>query len=93
MFLGGADFAMPQPINRIVPNPHCYLDNNILADKPDLAILVTRIFATWAGIEQRLNFILVRVLGADAAPALRWFLQGRRQIRSGLNLISGRAAL
>lgn len=64
---------MPQPINRIIPDPHCYLDNNALADKPDLAILVTQIFSTWARIEQRLSFLLVRVLGADAAPALAMF--------------------
>jgi hypothetical protein len=64
---------MPQPINRIVPDPHCYLDNKVLSDKPELAILVTQIFSTWARIEQRLNFLLVRVLGADSAPALAMF--------------------
>jgi hypothetical protein len=38
-----------------------------------MAILITKIFATWASIEQQLNFLLVRVLGANAAPALAMF--------------------
>jgi hypothetical protein len=61
---------MPQPFSRLVPDAHIYLDSNILADKPDLAILVTKIFAGWAKIEHELSFLLVRVLGADAAPAI-----------------------
>ena len=64
---------MPQPIAKIVRNSHVYLTNDALADKPDLAILVTKIFATWARIEQEFNFLLVRVLGADAAPAIAMF--------------------
>jgi hypothetical protein len=64
---------MPQPITKIVQNPHVYLDNNILADKSDMAILVTNIFATWARIEQELNFLLVHILGAEATPAIAMF--------------------
>jgi hypothetical protein len=65
--------AMPQPIARIVKSPHIVLAADALDDKPDLAILVTKIFATWARIEQELKFLLVRVLGADAAPAIAMF--------------------
>lgn len=64
---------MPQPISRIIPDPECYLDEEVLADKPDMAVLVTKIFATWASIEHQLSFLIVRVLGADAAPALAMF--------------------
>jgi hypothetical protein len=42
----------------------------VLENKPDLAILVCEIFAVWARIEHQLSFLLVRVLGANAAPAL-----------------------
>ena len=64
---------MPQPINRMVPDPHVYLDNSALSDKPEMAILVTQIFATWARIEQELSFLLVRVLGANSAPAIAMY--------------------
>jgi hypothetical protein len=59
---------MPQPIDKIVPDPHVILDTNVLADKPDIAIIVVRIFAVWAAIERELNILLVRLLGADAKP-------------------------
>src|SRR4051812_31129463 len=64
---------MPQPINRIVPNAHVILRTTVLNDKPDFAILVAQIFATWARIEQQLSFLLVRVLGAQAAPAIAMY--------------------
>jgi hypothetical protein len=44
-----------------------------LDDKPELAKLVASIFGHWASIEQRLSLLLVRVLGADAAPAIAMF--------------------
>ena len=61
---------MPQPIDRIVPGPHVYLSSDVLHDKPELALLVCKIFAVWARIEQQLTVLLVRVLGADYEPAL-----------------------
>jgi hypothetical protein len=70
------------------------LDNNILEGKPDLAILVTQIFSTWARIEQRLSFLLVRVLGADAAPALAMFATLTAQhLQIGALLAAAEAAL
>jgi hypothetical protein len=66
-------FAMPQRIDRIVQNPEVYLDRAVLTDKPDMAILVTQIFATWASIEQTLSQLLVKVLGAKATPALAMY--------------------
>ena len=60
---------MPQPINRIVPNARVILDTDVLDEKPDLAILVVKIFAVWANIERRLSVLLVHLLGADEVHA------------------------
>jgi hypothetical protein len=73
MSLGVDDFAMPQPINKIVPNPRIILDTDALSEKPDIAIIVVRIFAIWASIERRLGVLLVRLLGANAVPAHAMF--------------------
>lgn len=70
---------MPQPINRIVRDPHVYLDSNVLGDKPELAQIVCQIFAVWAAIEQELNFLFYVVLGADAAPAIAIYSELRTQ--------------
>jgi hypothetical protein len=60
---------MPQPINKILPNARVILDTDVLDEKPDLAILVVKIFAVWASIERRLSVLLVHLLGADAVHA------------------------
>jgi hypothetical protein len=54
---------MPHPFSRIIPDAEIYIDPAILDNKPDMAALVVKIFATWASIERELNFLLVRVLG------------------------------
>lgn len=64
---------MPQPLNRVRPNAFFRHDPNVLDDKPKLAELVANIFAHWGLIEHRLSLLLVRVLGADAEPALAMF--------------------
>ncbi len=64
---------MPQRIDRIIPDPHVYLRSSILDDKPEFAVLVCKIFAVWARIEQRLAALMVRVLGAESAPALAMY--------------------
>ena len=61
---------MPQPITKLVPDPHVIIDTNVLAQKPDFAILVVRIFAVWAAIERDLSVLLVRLLGARRREAL-----------------------
>jgi hypothetical protein len=60
---------MPQPINKILPNPRVILDTDVLQDKPELAALVVKIFAVWANIERRLSVLLVHLLGADQVHA------------------------
>ena len=64
---------MPQPINRVVSDPEVYLQVGILKDKPELAVLVAEIFSVWARIELELSYLVVRVLGADAAPAIAMY--------------------
>lgn len=66
-------FAMPQPLNRVIPNATVNQYPNTLDSKPELLPLVSSIFAHWSLIEYRLSLLLVRVLGADAAPALAMF--------------------
>jgi len=66
-----ADFlAMPQPLNRVVPNGTISLTPDALVDKPEMAVVVTRIFATWVEIEQQLAVILYRIMGGDHAATL-----------------------
>lgn len=64
---------MPQPLNRVIPNANFHHDSGVLNYQPNLARLVARIFAHWSLIEYRLSLLLVRVLGADATPALAMF--------------------
>jgi len=52
---------MPQPINLIVSNAKVVVSPDALADKPQMAVLVSQIFATWAMIEQELALMLVRI--------------------------------
>ncbi len=66
-------FTMPQPFSRIVPDAHIALSPSALSDKPDMAILVTEIFAISAHIEHELNLLLVRILGAVEGPAIAIF--------------------
>jgi hypothetical protein len=63
-------FVMPQPLSRIVSGAKISLHADALADKPDMAILVTEIFAIWAYIEYQLSLLLVQILGATETPAL-----------------------
>jgi hypothetical protein len=60
---------MPQPINRMVRDPHVILNTDTLANKPEFAILICEIFATWASIERDLSNLMIRLLGANAAPS------------------------
>jgi hypothetical protein len=61
---------MPQPFSFILPNAKVTQTEDALEDKPEMAVLVSKIFATWATIEHELSLLLMRVLGADAAPAI-----------------------
>jgi hypothetical protein len=60
---------MPQPFSKLVTDPHIYMEPDILKDKPDLAILVTQIFAVWARIEYLQKLLFVQILGVERTPA------------------------
>ncbi len=54
------DLAMPQPLNRVIPNAYFRHDPNVLDNQPKLAILVAKIFAHWGLIEYRLSLLFIR---------------------------------
>src|SRR5262249_43628793 len=87
--------AMPQPINRIVSDPEVYLQVGILKDKPELAVLVAEIFSVWARIELELSYLVVRVLGANAAPAIAMYstLTTAQRLQSAALKAAAKAAL
>ena len=64
---------MPQPLSRIASGANISLNQHTLKDKPEMAILVTEIFANWAQIEHGLSLLLVRVLGAVEGPAIAMY--------------------
>jgi hypothetical protein len=85
---------MPQPLNRVIPNGEFKSDADVLGDKPELAKLVASIFALWGLIEGSLSHLLVRVLGADAEPALAMFATLTAQhLQMGALKAAARAAL
>jgi len=65
----GSSLGMPQPITNYVREPYLTLETDALDKLPDMAVLVAKIFATWASIERDLNVLLVRLIGANSAPA------------------------
>src|ERR1700730_10603193 len=67
------DLGMFQPLSRVKRHAQVRHDPNALDDKPEMAKHVSNIFAYWGLIEHRLSLMLVRVLGADAVPALAMF--------------------
>lgn len=77
---------MPNPISRIVRNPKISLRTDVLDDKPEMAVLVSQIFATWSTIEYDLGMLLTNLLGASESPAMAIFsiLQTQRLQAVGL---------
>jgi hypothetical protein len=71
-FLEGS-FAMPQPLSRVRPTASIRLAPDSLDGKPELATLITYIFAQWATIEAEVGMLLIRILGATAEPALAMY--------------------
>jgi hypothetical protein len=85
---------MPQPLNRVISNGEFRPDADVLGDKPELAKLVASIFALWGLIEGSLSHLLIRVLGADAEPAIAMFATLTAQhLQMGALKAAARAAL
>jgi hypothetical protein len=67
-------FDMPQPLSRVKPGATVRQRPAILDHlSPKYAQLVAAIFSHWSLVEYRLSVLLVRILGADAEPALAMF--------------------
>jgi hypothetical protein len=67
-------FDMPQPLSRVKPGATVRQRPAILDHlSPKYAQLVAGIFSNWSLVEYRLSVLLVRILGADAEPALAIF--------------------
>jgi hypothetical protein len=65
---------MPQPLSRVKSGVTVRQRPAILDHlPPKYAQLVAGIFSNWSLVEHRLNLLLVRILGADAEPALAMF--------------------
>ena len=64
---------MPQPLSTFSKVHSITFDTNALNNRPKMAILVASIFAASASVDHELSLLLVRVLGAEAAPALAIF--------------------
>lgn len=61
---------MPQSLSTFRSVHSITFDTNALNSKPEMAILVASIFAASASVDHELSLLLVRILGAEAAPAL-----------------------
>jgi hypothetical protein len=87
-------WGMFQPLSRVKRSAFVRHDPHALDDKPEMAMLVAKIFAHWGLIEHRLSLLLVRVLGADAAPALAMFATLTAQhLQTGALEAAAKAAL
>lgn len=85
---------MPQPLSRVKPGALFIPDSECLKDKPKLTALVAAIFAYAARIEYWQSLLLVRVLGADADPAIAMFSTLRAQhLQLGALQAAAKAAL
>jgi hypothetical protein len=73
---------VPNPFSRIVSGAKISLRADALADKPDMAVLVSQIFAVWADIEFHLSLLLVQMLGADEHPAVAMYSTITSQIHA-----------
>jgi hypothetical protein len=64
---------MANPFSRIVPDAKITFSTDALADKPSMAVLVSKIFALWSDIDYRLGLLLVQILRADEHPAVAMY--------------------
>ncbi len=78
---------MPQPLSKISPDAQFQLTTTALVDRPDLANLVTQIFALWAVVEQEFQTLFSRIVGPDeiVADAIYTILISESLQRTALN--------
>lgn len=63
----------PQPLSRVNSTTPVLFDPKAITERPQLAILVSRAIAGWSEAEGQMGYLLVRMLGANAEPALAMF--------------------
>lgn len=85
---------MPQPLSKVCPKAKVSLHHKHSTNKPELAVLVTSIFARWAWIEHQLSVILLFILGADAKPAFAMFdILNTQRLQMSATQAAAKAAL
>lgn len=65
---------MPQPMSRVKPDARVQTHWGVMADHPDLAILVVQILAAWSHTENTLGRFLAACLHADSSAGLAMYL-------------------
>jgi hypothetical protein len=61
---------MPQRLISVCPEASITFSPDALADKPDLAILVSSIVSNWAHTEHELSMLMVLLVGPEEGPSL-----------------------
>jgi hypothetical protein len=64
---------MPQPLSIVSPNATARLSPHALLQKPELAALVCSAIAMSSEIDHSIGLLLVRIIGADAAPTIAMY--------------------
>lgn len=63
----------PQPLSSVNSTTPVLFHPKALTERPELAVLVSRAIAGWSEIEGQMGYMLVRMLGASAEPALAMY--------------------
>lgn len=75
-----------QPFLRKQPDAHYYINQNCMADRPEMASIIARCLMTWSLIDVEMSLILAALLDtrSDAAVAVYLSLQNSRAQRDAL---------
>lgn len=82
---------MPQPLSRVSPNARVDFSIEFLRAQPVLARIICSIISLSARVDFELNLLIVKMLGADARPAIAMFdaLNADSTKRAALNAAAG----
>lgn len=75
-----------QPFLRAHPDAHYYINQNCMADRPEMASIIARCLLTWSLVDVEMSLILGALLDtrSDAAVAVYLSLQNARAQRDAL---------
>lgn len=76
-----------QPFLRTDPGAHYYINQNCMADRPEMASTIARCLLTWSLVDVEMSLILAALLDtrSDAAVAVYLSLQNARAQRDALS--------